>query len=684
MAEEQGRTVKQVDSNIRELQRQFLPLYQKWGLSIIPLRFKEKTPALPSWKKYQGVKPKAGELLEWFGSDIPRNVGIVCGKVSGNLVVLDCDTEERWAAVIRYCDERNIDIYQTPVAKTARGFHVWIRLRNLPPSRRIAGVDIQSEAKYVVVPPSVHPTGIRYEFVNPDVSEILEFDSLADLGIQKEPKVSQKHEKPPRWVTEALRGVAEGERDNTATKLAGYFKGKDLPLDVTTAILTEWVSRCRQPPNAKEAFTPEAVEKCVISVYRYGEPIEEPEEEGDLYSLPQLPEDVWSGLFSDYRATVAQTTEAADVFHFGCFAQVMGATLARRLHVYHARRLYPNFNVALVGRTAVSRKDTAWSRARPLLDRLHTDLDAENPVFQIIPGIGSAEGLLDALAGERKVVLLNESELLSLLAKARQEALSNLIPKLSSLYDCPDWETLQTRNKKVKCHEPFLSILSGTTHAWLQAAFTERDIYGGFANRFLYLCGEPKAPMPFPQKVDPDKETDIITKLNDIRMWADELRQQTNGELAVSEECKQTFAAYYGPYHKRCAIDSLTATLIPRIQTFIWKLALLYAAMDFSPEIRLDHLEPAIAAGNYLEQSVAAVFRSFGASRWKRNEDKLLSYLQSRGRNQPIPQREVYRALKISVSELEQAAQPLVRFGLVRNRQLPTKAGRQSFCYELL
>lgn len=671
------------NSNTRELQKQLLPRYQKWGLCIIPLRFKDKTPAVP-WKKYQREKLDVGELFEWFGTDTPRNVGIVCGKVSNNLVVLDCDTEERWAEIIRYCDDHGIDLYQTPQVKTARGFHIWIRLRNLPPSRRIAGVDIQSEGKYVVAPPSIHPTGVQYNFLNPDVSEILEFDTLADLGIQEEPEISHLVAKPPHWVTEALTGVAEGERDATGTRLAGYFKGKDLPLDVTITILKDWTVRCQQPPNAREAFTPEATEKCVRSVYRYGEPIEELEEEAEFYSLPQLPEDVWQGLFPSYRTAVAHTTEAADVFHFGCFAQVIGCTLGRRLHVYHARRLYPNFNVALVGRSGVTRKDTAWSKGRPLLEHLHADVDPENPVFQIIPGIGSAEGLLDALAGERKVVLLNEAELLSLFAKARQEALSNLIPKLSSLYDCPDWETLQTRNKKVRCHEPFLSILSGTTLAWLQAAFTEQLIYGGFANRIAYLCGEPKEPMPFPKKVDPTEETNITTKLNDIRMWADELRQENNGELDVSEECKDRFAAYYWPYHKRCAIESLTATLIPRIQDFIWKFALLYAAMDFSSQIRLEHLEPAIAVGNYLEQSVTAVFRSFGSSRGKRSEDKLLTYLQSKGRNHPVPKRVVYRALKLSALELEQAANPLIRIGFIKASTGATKAGREIDCYEAL
>ena len=306
-------------------------------------------------------------------------------------------------------------------------------------------------------------------------------------------------------------------------------------------------------------------------ILQYGEPIrEEPEEQAGLPPTPELPEDCWQGLFRDYRGLVADTTEAPDNYHYICFAQILGATLARRIHVYHARRLFPNFYICLVGRTAITRKDTARYRAQRLLNDLHSEENPENPQFQILPGIGSAEGLLDALGGERKVVVLSESELLSLLAKARQEALSNLIPKLTSLFDCPDLETLKTRQRNVVCKEPFLSISSGTTLAWLQRALTEKDIYGGFANRFIFVYGNPKPPLPFPPKVDLDAYTTLLAKINDMRLWADHLQQsEAGGELTVPDTTMAIFADYYAEYHKRCAADTLPATLIPRVQTFV-------------------------------------------------------------------------------------------------------------------
>jgi len=84
---------------------EYLGKYQLWGVSIIPVTYKRKTSLVP-WKAYQKRKPAAGELAEWFiDDDKPKNIGIVCGKVSGNLVVLDFDREDKWAEWLRNWDE---------------------------------------------------------------------------------------------------------------------------------------------------------------------------------------------------------------------------------------------------------------------------------------------------------------------------------------------------------------------------------------------------------------------------------------------------------------------------------------------------------------------------------------------------------------------------------------------------
>lgn len=393
----------------------------------------------------------------------------------------------------------------------------------------------------------------------------------------------------------------------------------------------------------------------------------------------ELPAIAWRGLFKDYRDMVAPTTEAADAFHYATFLQVFGVLIGRRLFVYHATRLYPNFYTCLVGRSGLTRKDTTWSRGRVVLDALHAySEDDPSPPFKTLRGIRSYEGLLDELAGERKVRLIQLGELLSLLAKARQDSLGNIIPALNELYDSPDLLNPPVHQKDVKpAIEPFLSIMAGTTQDWLQKALTERDIYGGFANRWIYFYGLPKDPMPNPPKVDPDKRNELVGELNQIRSWAEDVR---NGEITISDEANALFEEYYREYYGRCQLPGLIPTLIVRIQDFIWKIALLYAVDTMSETISKDHLEAAIAVGKYLEASVAEVFASFGTSSGKAQETKLLDFLRAEGG--PVPEREVYRRFNMSAKKLESVVTPLLKIGLVKDSYQKTDRGRHVRRYE--
>jgi len=379
----------------------------------------------------------------------------------------------------------------------------------------------------------------------------------------------------------------------------------------------------------------------------------------------ELPAIAWRGLFKDYLDMVAPTTEATDAFHYAAFLQVFGCTLGRRLHVYHAGRQFPNFYTCLIGRSGASRKDTSFKPGRDMLERLHAFSCLEgNPPFKITWGIRSYEGLLDELSGERKVRLIQLTELLSLFAKAGQQKLGNIIPELTGLYDCPDLINPPVHQKDVApAQEPFLSIMALTTQDWLQRALTEQDIYGGFANRWCYFTGRPKSPIADPPKADTGKRDEIVRQLNQVRGWADSV---PDGEITKSDEARALFKEYYNNnFYPRCQQPGLLPTLIERVQNFVWKIALLYAAETMSEVISRDHLEAAIAVGNYLEASVAQVFASFGESKGKQVETRVYDYLRCSG--VPVPYRDIYHSLRLSGKELEMAVEPLIKVGLIKN-----------------
>jgi len=155
----------------------FLEQYLSRGLSIIPLRFKGKEPLIP-WKEFQERVAGWEEVEEWFRRFGKFNVAIVTGVVSGNLVVIDFDDIEKarefLEKVERLKGEPKYALMNTWWVETGKGMHIYLRIdcgfeefrelfRTKP--RLVDGVDIKAEGGYVVAPPSIHPTGKQYKFI---------------------------------------------------------------------------------------------------------------------------------------------------------------------------------------------------------------------------------------------------------------------------------------------------------------------------------------------------------------------------------------------------------------------------------------------------------------------------------------------------------------------------------------
>ena len=67
--------------------------YWNEGFSIIPIKARSKKPNIKSWEKYQAVQPTQDEITDWLNKNLFKNIGIICGAVSNNLVIIDIDDE---------------------------------------------------------------------------------------------------------------------------------------------------------------------------------------------------------------------------------------------------------------------------------------------------------------------------------------------------------------------------------------------------------------------------------------------------------------------------------------------------------------------------------------------------------------------------------------------------------------
>ena len=143
----------------------FAKMYLGLGLSVIPIEYKGKRP-LVKWKEYQKRLPTEEEITKWFNNNTV-NLGIVTGSVSRNLFVIDFDNREAYLDFFNDSERREIE-ENTLVVNTARGVHVYLRSDKTIKCYRIEdkGFDIKGEGGYVVAPPSIHPSGVRYEFIS--------------------------------------------------------------------------------------------------------------------------------------------------------------------------------------------------------------------------------------------------------------------------------------------------------------------------------------------------------------------------------------------------------------------------------------------------------------------------------------------------------------------------------------
>jgi hypothetical protein len=169
--------------------RHYLNLF----ISAIPCR-KDKTPAIASWRKYQQVRASYQQAYQWESDGLWESVGIVCGAVSQNLVVIDLDGQE--AIDLWRREQPHLCDTYTVRSGSGKGAHLYFYVRDLPPTTRVVGIDagnieLRANGCYVIAPPSVHPSGGLYTVECPRPIAVQE--SMAGVVTWIKGLIRQKH-----------------------------------------------------------------------------------------------------------------------------------------------------------------------------------------------------------------------------------------------------------------------------------------------------------------------------------------------------------------------------------------------------------------------------------------------------------------------------------------------------------
>ncbi|MGA2628385.1 MAG: phage/plasmid primase, P4 family [Candidatus Bathyarchaeia archaeon] len=216
------------------------------GLVVIPLKSRDKTPALDTWCQYEKEKPSREQTQAWFTNN-NVNIGIICGDISNGFIVQDFDSEEAFTKF--FGPDANKIKAEAPTVRTGRGLHVWYRseehgIRGF----RIAELemDLKANGGYVVAPPSIHSNGSTYTFLN-ELREPLRIKDLVKSIRTRCQQLGVKTQREIVPIKEILAGVDEGRRDTSAIQLATYFRQQNLTPEETLLKMQEW-NQLNKPP----------------------------------------------------------------------------------------------------------------------------------------------------------------------------------------------------------------------------------------------------------------------------------------------------------------------------------------------------------------------------------------------------------------------------------------------------
>lgn len=194
-------------------------------------------------------------ISEWWKKWPDANIAIATGQESG-FVVLDVDPRHGGEESLDFLINQYGLIPNTIEAITGGGGrhilfknpgHVKNRTNILP------GLDVRGEGGYIVVTPSVHACGKRYEWelsCRPLEVPLTDMPEWL-LHMIVEPVHDKPAKKPDNYWVKIIQGVGEGERNMSAASLAGYLLGHGIAAPIAYELMLLWNERNDPPESIK-------------------------------------------------------------------------------------------------------------------------------------------------------------------------------------------------------------------------------------------------------------------------------------------------------------------------------------------------------------------------------------------------------------------------------------------------
>lgn len=215
--------------------------YLERGFSVIPIaKGSKKPPKDFHWRKYQQHRATSEEVEGWFREWPNAQLALVTGLLS-QIAIIDADGP----VGVHFLKESvpRTSVYQ----KTKKGWHAFYRLTNSVSNktRSYPEIDVRGQGGYVLIAPSIHPSGIQYKLVFPEG-----FDGWDDLA---EFPYTLFEIQETNGIT--LDPADVGERNDTLAKIVGKYITRGLNFEEISNLCTGWNLSCIHPLDQQELET---------------------------------------------------------------------------------------------------------------------------------------------------------------------------------------------------------------------------------------------------------------------------------------------------------------------------------------------------------------------------------------------------------------------------------------------
>lgn len=228
---------------------------QMLGFYIFPIYYKSKKPI--TQHGFKDSSKDKDQIMQWWSEHPNANIGLPTGKIN-NLVVLDVDPRNNGHMSLEELIYDYGDLPHTVESLTGGGGqHFFFEYDERIQKSKLEGypgIDLQGEGKYIVLPPSTHPNGNKYEYElssKPIATPVAKAPSWL-VQLASKPKEKQYQKKSSSYWMDIFHNTTEGNRNNAAAQLAGHLFRRYIDPKLVVEIMYLWNTKVDPPLELEE------------------------------------------------------------------------------------------------------------------------------------------------------------------------------------------------------------------------------------------------------------------------------------------------------------------------------------------------------------------------------------------------------------------------------------------------